>query len=109
MAVDLEALDEVLNTTSLALLGDTITYTPEGGAPLTLKAIVDHSDGEKLLSNSRVMTSEAAVEVAISDVPQPKGGDVIHLPKPGQDFNPKNFEKDKSGMNWLILLKRVPS
>lgn len=106
MAVDLEAWDAILDATTLALLGDTVVYTPQGGAPLTLKVLADYSDGEKMLGNSRVITSEAAMEVAVADVPQPTGQDLIFSGRVNQNFHPKDAKLDETGRNWLILLKR---
>src|SRR4051812_18329356 len=103
MAVDLEALDEALNSNTLALLGDTITYTPAGGSPQTIRAIADYSDGDRLLGSSKVLASEAAVEVPVAIIAQPAAGDVITLPRTGLDYQPKQFLLDESGMNWLIL------
>jgi hypothetical protein len=111
MAVDLEALDARLNTVTLTLLGDTITYRPGGGAALpSLKAIVDYGDDTERLSGSKVISGECAVEVPVSIIAEPVSADVIELPRrAGQQFHPKDWTLDESGQNWLILLKRKPS
>lgn len=110
MPTALEALDAELNATTLALLGDTVTYTPAGGSPLTFAAIVDYSDEVELLAGSRVQGADCAVEVPVSVIAEPNGADRIALPKrPGTVFAPKQHLRDESGDNWLIALKTVPA
>lgn len=110
MAVDLEALDPTLNSATLALLGDTITYTPNSTAGPTIKAIVDHAQNIEQFSGSKITRDDLAVEVAKTDVEEPSGEDRIELPRrPGETFKPKDWTSDESGMNWLILLQSVPT
>lgn len=109
MAVDLEALDEELESTSRELLGDTITYTPHGGSPRTFKAIVDYGDGERELGGSGVISPDRAVEVPRSIIASVDPRDTIHLHRLRLDHLPKGEAKlDETGMNWLVLLKRKP-
>src|SRR4051812_20002895 len=108
MAVSLEDFGSELNLTTVDLLGDTITYTPQGGSPATFKAIVDYGDEVERLAGSNVIHGECAVEVPLSRVPFVQSGDVIHLPKTGLDYKPRDSRRDESGDNWLIILKRKP-
>lgn len=110
MAVDLEALDEALNERTLALLGDTITYRPGGGAALpAFKAIVEHGDAKYELGFSGAVASDAAAEVPVATIAQPNGADVVSLARTGLDYSPKQYRRDESGLNWLILLKVRPA
>lgn len=107
MGVALEDFDALLNATTLDLLGDTITYTPEGAALLTFKAIADQGQMVERLSGSMVIQGEQAVEVPRTLVATVKKGDLITLPAhPGKQFNPKSWVRDESGANWLIVLAR---
>ncbi|MEA3044573.1 MAG: hypothetical protein QOH47_2411 [Sphingomonadales bacterium] len=110
MPTALEALDETLNTSTYALLGDTITYTPAGGSALPIAALVEYDDQEKALAGSRVVGGDCAVEVAVADVPVWSATDEIVLPRrPGQVFLPKKAMLDETGMNWLMGLKTKPA
>jgi hypothetical protein len=112
MAVDLEALDAALNSNTLALLGDTITYTPAAGALAepTFKAIVDYGDQIDDLGGTRAVVNDCAVEVPVATIAEPDGADIIDLPRrPGERFQPKDWKLDESGMNWLIVLKTKPA
>lgn len=109
MVSALEALDGELNSSTYALLGDTVTYTRHGELPLELLAIVDYGGNSERLGNSRLAMDEAAIEVPMSLIAVPNVRDVIDLPKrPGERFNPKSHLRDESGMNWLIVLKKAP-
>lgn len=109
MAVSLEDFDDVLNETSLDLLGDSITYTPAGGSALSFKAIVDYADRVEQLSGTKMVVGENAVEVPIATVDVPTNEDEILLPKrAGVIYQPKGWIRDESGDNWLIVLKRKP-
>lgn len=109
MVVALEDLDAPLEQTTRDLLGDTITYTPAGGGPLTFKAIVDYGDNIEQLGSSGVMTSDCAVELPVSIIAEPAKGDVALLPRrPGQRFGPKDWKRDETGFNWLVPLARLP-
>lgn len=110
MAVDLEALDARLNATTFTLLGDTVTYTPSGGSPLTIKAIVDYSDNIDRFGGTQAVVGDNAVELARTDVAAPTSTDELLLPKrAGQIYQPKHFTLDESGDNWLIVLKKKPA
>lgn len=110
MAVSLEDFDDALESRTRDLLGDTITYTPFGGAPITFKAIVDYSGTIDQLAGSKVAADDCVAEVPNSIVPVPTGQDIIDLPKrPGVRFMAKDWVPDETGMSWLILLKKKPS
>ncbi|HEX5183589.1 MAG TPA: hypothetical protein VFW19_10615 [Allosphingosinicella sp.] len=103
-------MDATLNATTLDLLGDTITYTPFGQPTLTFKAIADYQEKKTVAGVTSTIESEAAVEVPIAAVAAVSGKDVVTLPRlPGLSFNPKQYTLDEGGLNWLILLKKVPA
>ena len=110
MAVDLEALDETLNGTTLTLLGDTITFTPSGGSARHFKALVDYGDEAELISGSRVVKGDCAVEIPLTEATRTEAaGATYELPRrPGEAFLAKNVRLDDSGKNWLVVLKRKP-
>lgn len=106
----LEDFDAALETTTLELLGDTIAYTPSGGSPLSLKAIVDYAESFDQLAGSRVQSDDLAVEIARTAVAEPSGADRLTLPKrPGETFKPRDWRSDETGANWLVLLAKVPA
>lgn len=108
MAVSLEDFDALLESKTRDLLGDTITYIPAGGAPLTLKAVVDYSDTDETLGSSRAASSDVAIEVPVSIIATVSSGDVVTLPRTGLNYQPRQSLRDESGMSWLILLKVKP-
>lgn len=108
--VSLEDFDDALETRTRTTLGETITYTPSGGAPLVLKAIVEYDDQEQSIGGSRVIGGDCAAEVPVSEVPTWSGADELLLPRrPGQVFLPKKVMLDETGMNWLMALKKKPA
>ena len=110
MVTPLEALDAAVETGTREALGDTIAYTPSGGAALSLVALVDYAQNLEQLSGSRVTTDDLALEVAKADVAEPAGGDRIVLGKrPGETFKPRDWRSDEAGDCWLIVLAQVPA
>ena len=112
MAVALEDMDAVLNGTTLDLLGDTITYKPSGGSARSFRAIVDYGDDVEQLSGSQVVKGECAVEIPLTEAATRAEAEAAEytLPRrPGQVFQAKNVMLDKSGTNWLVVLKRKPT
>lgn len=106
----LEALDVELESTTRALLGDTITYTPAGRPSLpAFDAIVDYAESADRRGGSRLIQDDMSVEVPVSLVAEPDGKDVIALPKrPGKQYHPRDWLRDESGDCWVIALKEKP-
>lgn len=99
------ALENVVND----ILGDEITYTPEGGAPLTFNAWVEFDTDHVRAGGSSATARVRAVEVPMSRVPTPsKEGDRITIAiRPGEIFKPRDIEEGAGGETWFIPLTRV--
>jgi hypothetical protein len=97
---------EELDALTVSIVGDTITYAPEGGDPVEIKAFADHSDQVVGLGVAGGVTGDASIEVLVSDVAQPSRGDVITLPRTGQTYRPSSWTRSRSGTLWMIYLKR---
>lgn len=104
---ELDSLTDALFATADELLGDPFTYTPFGGAPLPLSSLADHEDIRRDFGGSSLISSDAAVEVSKAAVPAWDKRDVIHLPRTGADYHPRDVRTDKSGRYWLMLLKKA--
>ena len=107
--VDLSSLSDELFKTTDRLLGDPFTYTPFGGAALQLVNLADHSDVRRDFGGSAAISSDAAVEVPKDRVPAWDKRDVVHLPRTGLDYHPKDVRVDESGRYWRMLLSRKPA
>jgi hypothetical protein len=106
----LEALDVELESTTRALLGDTITYTPAGGSALTpFDAFVDYGESADRRGGSRIIQDDMSVEVPVSIIAEVDKADVIELPKrPGKRYQPRDWLRDETGDAWVIALKEKP-
>jgi hypothetical protein len=107
MATALEALDAELDSTTRALLGDTITYTLPGQAPMTFAAIVDY--GERVEPGGQAVSDDVTIEVPFTKVPEPSNRDVIDLPKLTGRFKPLNWLRNEAGDGWLIKPVELPA
>ncbi|MCK5614113.1 hypothetical protein KAR91_70265 [Candidatus Pacearchaeota archaeon] len=56
---------------------ESVTYTPKGGAPAVILAIVDF--GENLKISGKTVKEAASVTVKASDVPTPKYKDTVEI------------------------------
>jgi hypothetical protein len=107
MPTAMEAFDAELDSTTLALLGDTITYTLPGQSPMTFPAIVDY--GERVEPGAQAVADDIMLEVPFTKVPEPTGRDVVILPKLAERFKPLNWLRNEAGDGWLIKLVEWPS
>lgn len=101
----LSEFEDEMESSLLAELGDPITYTPNGGAPLSLHAWVNYDTGVVATPNSRALVTQIEVEVAAADVATPTKQDTITLPRlPGKTFRPARIERGKLGNTWALGL-----
>lgn len=89
-----------------ALLEDPITYTPDGGSELSIRAWVNHEDKTEAFAGSQITDQDIFVEVLKSDVAEVTYEDVIYLPKLGSSFNPRDWKNNASGRGWIILCRK---
>lgn len=106
---DLESLTPDLMATTDELLGETITYIPDGQATRYPKAHVQYDDELVSLGAGDGVQQDIRVTVAILALPHmPRSADRIRLGKrPGVTFKPTNPSHDSSGLNWVVNLKVV--
>lgn len=109
MPVDLEALTQGLFSACDAYLGDSVTITPPGGAPITLKAHASAGDTRIDFGLSASTVQNASIDVDKAALPgKPgKGWTVTLAPIPGMIFEPKATESDDSGRRWTFGLKEL--
>lgn len=100
------AWDADLDLITITTVGDDITYAPELGDPMQIKAFADHGDQVVGLGLAGGVTGDASIEVRVADVPQVSKGDVITLPRTGQTYRPSSWTRSRSGTLWTIYLKR---
>lgn len=98
------AMDAVVDNT----LGDAITYTPDGGAALSLNAWVRFADLAITGSGSQTTREAVSVEVPMALVASPAKEDVIAIAVlPGRTYRPKGYAPDETGVRWVIELARI--
>ena len=105
----IEDMEGVLDTSCMAILGDTISYKPAGGSFAATKAYVDHREALRALDNATVIEQAITVQLLMADHPvKPGGGARVTLPKiAGAIFHPVNVRFDASGTHWEFELERV--
>lgn len=107
----LESVTAILDEKTVTLLGDSISYTPTGGAATPLKAFVDHSEESRDFGYSATTVQEMMFEIRIVDAPvRPDKAVRITLPKlPGLVWQPRDVKMNASGTMWRFGLKQVPN
>lgn len=103
----LDSLTDKLFETCNTILEDPITYTPDGGSALSIRAWVDHEDKTDAFGGVQVTAQDIFVEVLKSDVPTVSEDDVIALPQLGQTFAPVEWKNNRSGRGWIIWVRKV--
>lgn len=106
---DLESLTPDLMATTDNLLGETITYIPDGQTTRYPKAHVEYDDELVALGAGEGVQQDIRITVSILALPHmPRSADRIRLGKrPGVTFKPTNPSRDRSGHNWIVKLKVV--
>lgn len=56
-----------------------VTFTPAGGVPQSIRAIVARPDATADFLNSRIATTALEVELRVSDVTKPNAGDLVAI------------------------------
>lgn len=104
---DLESMTPAVFSTIDQRLGDTITVTPAGKAPLSFKANVNHRDKTRLLDFSSATAQDILIDIDKALVSgKPNAAWRIALPRlPGRIFSPKDVNTDESGFRWEFGLK----
>lgn len=86
--------------------GDVITYTPDGGSPVTFDTWVEF-DADQVGMGS---AAELLVEVLRSRVPAPSRADRITIAiRPGVIYAPADVRQGATGATWRLPLKKVAS
>lgn len=101
------ALDAKVN----AILGDEITYTPEGGSPSTFHAWVDFGTEEVSTSGSAATASSPVVEAPFANIPlnakPTRGARITITIRPGITWYPVNPRESETGDGWIFRLAKV--
>lgn len=107
----LRGLTAGLNQSINAVLGDEITYTPNGGSPRTFHCWVDfgseHFSGP---GSSATKRNTITVEIPYAELdadPQTNVDRVAITIRPGLLFTPADVRDGEDGESWVIPLKQV--
>lgn len=108
--VSLSDMDDLLDSKTLAMLGDPILYTSaEGGAPISIKGFVDRGEEAVSYGGSKARVGDRGVELSIADVPvRPNGQCTVTFAVAGAPtiFSFLDAELDDSGRWWICKLKK---
>ena len=109
MGGTLEDMTSEIDRICVEELGDTIKYTPLGGAQLTIRAHVHYEDTIDDVGAGHGVEQDIEVHIIKSDVPTaPNSADRIILPRwPNKIFRPSSPRTDESGTHWVVSLKEV--
>jgi hypothetical protein len=105
---DFDSLTDALNEASVGMLGDTITYTPMGGAAKTIKAFVDDYEAINDFGQSSAIAAEVTMQILITDVPvRPARDDRIMVKTSGRTYSPLAARLGRDGRFWHVDCKPV--
>ena len=108
---DLESLTPGLFSIIDARLGDTITVTVPGRAPVTIKVHASHHDKTRVLDFATATAQDILIDLdkALFDA-KPISTWRITLPRlPAKLYSPREVNTDDSGFRWEFGLKEVPN
>lgn len=106
----LDDLTDAMDAECVDILGDSIAYTPDGGAQVSLRAFVDISDDERQIGGNDAVVEDYSIQIRIVDAPALSKDDVIVVSKmSGQAFSPVGILRDSSGRWWNARLRRIKS
>ncbi len=73
----------------LTTFGESVTYTPKGGSPVTITAIAGRIEGEigEVDDGSEVELKHRKISVLISDIAEPAAGDIVTV----------------GGVDWIVI------
>lgn len=106
---DLESLTAQLDAVTADVLGERVTYRPNGGAPIFPQAHVYYADAPTDIGAGQAIEQDITVHIRKISLPaMPNSADRISLSKrPGVVFKPVNPSHDDSGTHWILNLKVV--
>jgi hypothetical protein len=104
----LEDFEGGLNAQCMALLGDSLTYTPVSGSPVT-RGYVDYRDVARDIQTGQIIAQDIMVQILRTDAPvRPSSSCRVALGKiAGTTFRPINIRRDESGDHWEFELEAV--
>jgi hypothetical protein len=96
-----------MDASILALIGDDLTYCPNGGAPIAppFRAWVAYTQLDVGFDGYTANVDEPSLQVRVSDVPTPTRFDIITLPKTGTSYSPRDWKMMPNGEFWSIALR----
>jgi len=111
MTGDLESLTPGLFAACDQALGDTITIVPPGAdaEAITLKVNADYSDMKRDYGLSAAVVQDSKFDCDASKLPAKPGKGwrvTLHL-LPGRTFEPRDVERDRSGLRWEFGLTEI--
>ena len=107
--MDLESLTPEMFATVDNIVGERISYTPEGQAQLMPKAQVIYGDEIAEIGAGQGVQQDITVSVSKLSLPwMPRSADRVRVGKrPGVTFHPASPREDSSGHDWVFDLKIV--
>jgi hypothetical protein len=85
-------------------LGVDATFTPEGGAPLTVRIIIKTPSEVASLFDTGLKGAASAGEVRVSEVATPSAGDQMTLS--GHTYLIRQAQQDELGLVWRLDLDK---
>jgi len=79
-------------------------YTPEGGAPVLVRAVTRRADDTVGFGDARLWSETTRVDLRVSEVPQPRPGDRIEID--GEAFLVQGEPvRDRERLVWTVDLR----
>lgn len=105
----LRGLTAALIQSEMDILGDEITYTPDGGSPRTFMAWVEFDTEHFSAPGSSASKRVPTLEVQMKDIAAPKAGvdRIVITLRPSFIFTPADVREGPSGETWILPLKQV--
>ena len=83
--------------------GESVTYTPSGGAASTISALIDRPHGESRIGDLGVVQVGYTARVRDDDVAAPANGDTLATAT--ESFIVRNARQDLGGTLWTLDLE----
>ena len=85
-------------------IGADAVYTPEGGAPVLIRAVTRRADELISFGDARLWSETTRVDLRVAEIPAPRPGDRIEID--GEGFNIQGEPvRDRERLIWTVDLR----
>jgi hypothetical protein len=84
-------------------IGRDVVYTPQGGTPITVRAVLRRPDDVTSFGDARLWSETTRLDLCVGEVTNPRPGDRVRID--GEDFDIQGEpQRDSERLIWTITL-----